>query len=154
MKKKTKISIIIIACVALIAAMGYLIIGNPVIFINNYKLASSVKSIDTKTVLLNEVVPFEWSALYTFGPYQSKREIEETIGLKSVDIKENNINEGMVHLLFVNDNKVVASVLGYSSNLGYNIDFTSKDIWKITFAENAQFTVSENEGTIILHYAK
>lgn len=154
MKKKTKASIIILACIALIAVMGYLIIGNPFIFINNQKLENEVKSIDREIVQLNDVVPFEWDTLYTFGPYQSKEEIEEIVGFKSADIKENNINEGMVHLLFVNDNKVVASILGYASNLGYSIDFTSKDGWKVTFAENAQFNITKVDGITTLTYAK
>lgn len=154
MKKKTKASIIILACIALIAVIGYLIIDNPFIFINNQKLENEVKSIDREIVQLNDVVPFEWDILYTFGPYQSKEEIEEIVGFKSADIKENTINEGMVHLLFVKDDKVVASILGYGSNLGYSIDFTSKDGLKVTFAENAQFNITKVDGITTLTYAK
>ena len=154
MKKKTKASIIILACIALIAVMGYLFIGNPFIFINNQKLENEVGAIDREIVQLNDVVPFEWDTLYTFEPYQSKEEIEEIVGFKSTDIKENNINEGMVHLLFVNDNKVVASILGYASNLGYSIDFRSKDGWKVTFSENAQFNITKIDGITTLTYAK
>ena len=153
MKKETKASIIILTCIALIAFIG-LMISNPFVSINNHKLASSLKSIDRETVSLNDVVPFEWDTLYTFGPYQSKKEIEKTIGFKSADIKENNINEGMVHLLFVKGDKVVASILGYGKNLGYNIDFTSKEGWNVTFAEGAQFNVTRVDGITTLTYAK
>jgi len=134
MKKKTKIAIIILSCIILLAMAGYIVIDNPVIFINNNKLEHSIKSIDVEVIKLNEVVPFDWDAVYTFEPYASKESIEKIVGFKSADIKENYINEGMVHLLFVKDKKVVTSILGYSENLGYRIDFSTK----ITFAENAQ----------------
>ena len=59
---------------------------------------------------------------------------------------ENNINEGMVHLLFVKDKKVVASILGYSKNLGYCLAFANK----ISFDENAQFNVTISDGVVKL----
>nr|WP_312580094.1 hypothetical protein [Sedimentibacter sp.] len=148
MKKKTKIAIIILSCIILVAIAGYLAIGNPVILISNNKLENSIKSIDAEIIKLNEVVPFDWDIVYTFGPYASKESIEKIVGFKSDDIKENYINEGMVHLLFVKDKKVVASILGYSENLGYRIDFPSK----VTFTENAQFNVTISDGVVILTY--
>lgn len=150
MKKKTKIAIIILFCIVLVAIAGYLAIGNPVIFINNNKLENSIKSIDADAVKLNEVIPFDWDVVYTFEPYANKETIEEIVGFKSADIKENNINEGMVHLIFVQDEKVVASILGYSENLGYRLDFPSK----VTFSENAQFNVTTSDGIVILTYTK
>lgn len=155
MKKKTKTLIYVLACIILIAAVGYLIIGNPFVFINNLKLKNSICSFDDdKNVSLNEVIPFEWDTLYTFEPYQSKAEIAENIGFQSNDIKENNANEGMVHLLFVKNNKVVASILGYSSSLGYNIDFASKENMKVTYAENAQFAITKVDQITTLTYIK
>ena len=138
MKKRNKIIITIIFSTILVAILGYLVVGNPVVLINNHKLENSIKSIQSDNIKLNEVVPFDWDIVYTFEPYTSKENIEEIIGFKSSAIKENNINEGMVHLLFVKGEKVVASILGYSTNLGYSLDLTSK----ITFVENAQFNVS------------
>ena len=147
MKRKTKAWILVLMCIVLIVVMGYLVIGSPFVFINNQKLKKSIDSLDdNKIVSLNEVIPFEWDFLYTFEPYQSKAEIAEIIGFQSNDIKENNINEGMVHLLFVKNDKVVASILSYSSNLGYNIDFTSKENLKVAYAENAQFSVTKEDG--------
>lgn len=84
----------------------------------------------------------------------NKAKIAEIIGFQSNDIKENNINEGMVHLLFVKNDKVVASILGYSSNLGYNIDFASKENLNVTYAENAQFAMTKIDGTTTLTYIK
>ena len=154
MKRKTKIAIIILTCITLVGVAGYMIIGNPAVFINNNKLGNSIQSIDNPTIQLNNVIPFEWDVFYTFGPYLGKEAIEEIIGFQSADIKENNINEGMEHLLFVKDDKVVASILGYTSDLGYSINLTSKEGGQVTFAENAQFDVKREDGVITLTYAK
>ena len=150
MTKKTKITTIILSCACLVVIAGYLVIGNPAVFLNNHKLEKSVKSINSDTVKLNDIVPFDWDTVYTFEPYSSKESIEEVIGFKSADIKENNINEGLVHLLFVKDKKVVASILGYSTDLGYRIDFPSE----VTFAENAQFNVTFADDITTLTYTK
>ena len=148
MKKRNKFTITIIFSTILVAILGYLVVGNPVVLINNYKLENSIKSIQSDNIKLNEVVPFDWDIVYTFEPYTPKENIEEIIGFKSSSIKENNINEGMVHLLFVKGEKVVASILGYSTNLGYRLDFPSK----VTFVENAQFKVSIIDNIVTLKY--
>ena len=135
--------------------IGWRVAGSPAVLINNWKLKQSVNSLKEGTsVFLNEVVPFRWDTLYTFGPYESREEIAKKIGFQSPDIKENNVNEGMVHLLFVRDHSVEASVLGYGSNLGYMIDFTSKEDYKITYDENARFTVNKKDGITELSYIK
>lgn len=154
MRKKSKSPIIALASIALIGVLAYLLIGNPVVFINNKKLGNSLQTIDREMVQLNDVIPFVWDTLYTFEPYQSKEELEKIVGFKSADIKENNINEGMVHLLFVKDKNVVASILGYSNNLGYSIDFPSNGGWKVTFAENVHFKVAKVDGITTLTYVK
>lgn len=150
MKRKSKLRAIIFLLIALIAITGYLVIGNPLVPINNQKLVNSINSINSDVVQINEIVPFDWDIVYTFEPYSSKESIEEIVGFKSADIKANNINEGMVHLLFVKGRKVVASVLGYSANLGYHINFSSK----ITFSENAKFNVTIADEIITLSYQK
>lgn len=148
MRQRNKIAIIIVLGMILVALIGYLVIGNPIVLINNKKLENSIKAIRSDTIKLNEVVPFDWDIVYTFEPYTSKESIEEIVGFKSIDIKENNINEGMVHLLFVKGEKVVASILGYSTNLGYRLDFPLK----ITFSENAKFNVSIIDNIVTLEY--
>lgn len=145
---KKKIMTRITAAVALIS-IGWILIGNPIVTYNNYRLKRAVVSAaHQETVEINEIVPFDWDAVYTFSPYADKAEIEKTIGFHSTSVKENNINEGMVHLLFVKDQKVMASVLGYGDHLGYRIDFPSK----VTFSENALFHVSILDGTVTLTY--
>lgn len=154
MKNKRKVSIVVLTCIILIGLVGYLTVKNPIILINNQKLANAIRSVDTQTVYLNDIVPFEWGKLYALKAYSSKEEIEDMIGFKSADIKENNINESMVHLLFVKGSKVVASVLGYDSNLGYTMNFADKDGRQITFEENALFEVTSAEDIVRLTYTK
>ncbi len=145
----------LIICGAFLTGTIFFIIGNPVIFLNNQKLKQAVCSLKSgEIVSLNETVPFAWDVLYTFEPYQSRAEIEQIIGFRSNDIQENNVNEGMVHLLFVKGHTVAASVLGYSGNLGYDIDFAAKKNQCIDYAEYAYFAVTETDGITLLKYCK
>lgn len=135
----------IIAVTIVILAISYYIIGNPFIAYNNYQLKQSIRTISKTEVTLNEVVPFEWDAVYTFTPYASRSEIEEIIGFKSNAIKET-INEGMVQLLFVKGGHVVGSVCGYADNLGYSIYFGDK----VEFEEKTLFDVCIQDDIIYL----
>lgn len=147
--KSKKIIVIIIALIIIIG-VTYLIIVNPIVSYNNRQLQRAITSVLTNSVEINKVVPFDWDVVYTFEPYASKEQIEQIIGFKSLDIQENQINEGMVHLLFVRDKKVVASVLDYAENLGYILDFSEK----LNFADSAIFDVTHTDGIIVLSYVK
>ena len=140
MKKKIVWAVVFIAmCVA--------VFGSPVIRINNHRLKKAVTALEAgQTVTLNEVVPFEWDAVYTFSPYTSEEDIEKTIGFKSRDIVANNVNEGMTHLIFTKGEKVKAAVLGYPTALGYRIDFFKK----VSYDRNILFTVAEKNDFIEL----
>ena len=129
-------------------------IDNLFICLNNYKLSQSLRDIQTELISLNDVVPFEWDTLYTFAPYASKEEIENLIGFKSSAVKDNHISEGMVHLLFVNHDNVVASILGYQDNLGYCLDFMAKESWHIHYEDHATFDVLQADDIVKLTYAE
>ena len=129
---------------------GLWLLDSLVVLVNNARLKRAVREVREDTVQLNELVPFEWDAVYTFGPYETKEEITRRIGFRDRSIKENWINEGMVHLLFVKGQRVQASVLGYPENLGYSIDFTIREGWKITRTENAAFAVTRKDGITAL----
>jgi len=140
MKKKIAWAVVfVVICISLF--------GNPVVKYNNHRLKKAVTALEAgQPVTLNEVVPFGWDTAYTFSPYTSEQEIEEIIGFKSRSIVANNINEGMVHLIFVKGEKVQAAVLGYADALGYYIDFFPK----VEYGENAQFTVTKSREFIHL----
>lgn len=95
---------------------------------------------------LNAVVPFAWDAVYTFPPYTGKEDIEAAIGFRSNRICET-VSEGMVQLVFVKGKRIAAMVCGYPDALGYDVDFTGK----ITFAEQAVFTVSRKGDVVCLN---
>ncbi|MCG8482409.1 MAG: hypothetical protein MJA31_03795 [Clostridia bacterium] len=109
-------------------------------FINN------VKSLENGAeVMLKEVAPFEWDMAYSFYPYTSKEEIQETIGFKA-NISET-VSEGMPHLIFVKDKKVVCEIIGYPSNLGINIDYFSNGI---NVNDNIVFKAEKNTDFVCL----
>ena len=122
---------------ALLAVMRALIFINPSEKNYDNELENAVKSISSEQVNINSVIPFEWDAIYSFPAYTDKNTIEKEIGIKSRKIMANDINEGMVHLIFVNDDEVLTTILGYSDNLGYDIVFGHK----ITYDEDAVFNV-------------
>ena len=54
----------------------YLIFGDPRIYFNNAKLEKTLSALDCDSITLEEIVPFEWTTVYTFDPYTSKERIE------------------------------------------------------------------------------
>lgn len=114
---KKMITITIVALVLL----GWLLVGNPAAALRRYRLKQAVSQLETgELVTLDALVPFDWEKVYTFPPYTSKAQMEETIGFKSDSIQET-VSEGMVQLLFVNKNTVTACICGYADALGYSI---------------------------------
>lgn len=135
-----------IVAIFLLLALGYSLIGNPAIAYRNYRLKNAILSVGSgEAVTLNDITPYKWDTVYTFEPYTSRQAIEEIIGFKSRYVKET-VSEGMVQLLFVKGDSVVASVCGYADNLGYQVEFNGA----IDYAEEAKFSVSKNEGIVAL----
>lgn len=146
--------------VLLIAMLAWYVFSDPMVSLNNRMLQKEIKALpeETTEVALNDLVPFEWDELYTFAPYTTKEEIEQTIGLQSRAI-EAATSEGMVQLIFVNGSreKVMASVCALPDALGYQFDFSQAtwdgDYCKLTPADNAVFTKSNRmDGGIVLQY--
>ncbi|MDF2546164.1 MAG: lipoprotein [Anaerosolibacter sp.] len=152
---KKKIIILGLVAIAIVIALIVAVIGNPIVYHNNQKLKESVLSLELGSVSLNNVVPFDWDAVYTFDPYTSKSEIEDVLGFESSDIKET-VNEGMVQLIFVRDQKIVSSVCGYAYRLGYDIHLTtgSSNYQKISYDDKAMFTVERKLDIIWLTHIK
>ena len=137
------------AAALLILLVIYALIGNPIVFWHNRALEHSLCSLeDGITVTLNETVPFEWEAVYTFDPYTSKSEMERIIGISSSSIRET-VSEGMVQLIFVNRGRVTASVCGYASNLGYDV-YLGRSGRPLTIGEEMKFSVACGDGIVRL----
>lgn len=140
--KKRKLVLLLIILVLL--SVGLLTAYKPRITVNNIKLKKALTGVsDVERVSLDEVVPFKWDKVYTFAPYTSKEEIEETIGLSSSAITET-VNEGMVQLIFVKGDKIVASVCGYAESLGYSVQF--EDV--VEYGEGTKFEVEYADNVI------
>ena len=119
--------------------LGYLIIGNPIVAYHNYQLKKAVLSAkNERKVTLNEIVPFKWDKVYTFGPYTTKSFIEDEIGIKSNSIHDSD-SDIDVYVIFVNKNKVTASVCSLLWDLCYDIQFDGC----VTYDENAVFSVEK-----------
>ena len=133
---------------------------------NNEKIQYSILSqkIDENgtELVLNDVVPFDWDKLYTFEPYTPKEEIENIIGFKSKYICQK-IDESMIQLIFIKDNKVIANICDYPDNLSYSLKFYEKGekniiensleskYNKISKYEKAKFKIYKNKDNNIIY---
>lgn len=133
------------AVLLVLAALFWLLFGNPVILWHNKQLKESITGVTAETVTLNEVVPFRWDEVYTFSPYTSRERMEEVMGVRSSSIKET-VNEGMTQLIFLEGDRVTASVCGYPSNLGYRVEFFDRIDWE----DQTLFQVTDGGGLVSL----
>lgn len=144
--RRKKAAVLALAMLAL-CAVGYAVVKNPAVALHNRQVKAAFTAVeDGETVTLNGTIPFAWDRVYTVGPYAQREEIAQMIGFDSPEIKENNISEGMVHLLFVKDGKVTASILGAGGALGFRIEFPSV----VTFEEKTPFLASKADGVVTL----
>lgn len=146
MKRSLKILVSLLLLIIFCIGIFWFTFGSPLVFYHNHILQEKICEITQETVTLNELVPFDWDKVYSFPAYMPKEEIENQIGFRSPSIKENNINEGMVHLIFVKDEHVEASILGYPENLGYAIDFPDC----VEYKDNIVFSVEKQNGVVRL----
>lgn len=118
---------------AVLAALcGILILAGVVVALfinplrtNNREFSQAMKELGNlgagTQVRFSDITPFEWDKVYNFDPYVSKEEIEKTIGVEDRRIQETT-SEGMEQLIFIKDGRLVCSVTGYSSSLGWFVD--------------------------------
>lgn len=147
MKKRLKSGVLAV----LLAAVLILLAENGAAHCNGRRLKAALEDIRTDTVLLNQVVPFDWDAVYTFSPYTPVEEMEAAMGLQSRLLRQT-VSENMVQLIFVRGNRVVCNVQGYPDALGYQIRLSR---WGsrgavLTCRENARFSVSRSGGVVEL----
>ena len=137
----------------------YLIFGDPRIYINNSKLEDTFTDLTTDSVTLEEIVPFEWTTVYTFDPYTSIDRIEWITGSKSPVLKES-VSEGMTHFVFMNRGRVMASVCAYPSGIGYSLyfsggnntyyDYPDGGYSHIEYGDQVEFEVTQDDGIVRL----
>ena len=147
-----------IVLVLLIVLGGlYLYFGAPYIYLNNRKLKTTITSLDCNSAILEDIVPFEWTMVYTFGPYTSKDCMKRIVGVQSPALRES-ISEGMIDVVFTDRRRVVASVCGYPENLGYDLKISGeKAMYQgggctyLEYGDQAVFKVTKEDGLVRLY---
>jgi len=146
--------------ILLVLFVLYLIFGDPRIYANNKKLKESLTAISSDSVILEDVVPFEWTTVYTFDPYTSIDRIKKVTGSKSPALKES-VSEGMTHFVFMNRGSVAASVCAHPSGLGYSLSFSGGKYTyydyrdggysHIEYGDQTEFDITREDGIVRLY---
>ena len=144
---------------ALLMVLGglYLHFGAPYIYLNNSKLKTTITSLDCDSTVLEDIVPFEWTMVYTFGPYTSKDCMKRIVGAQSPALRES-ISEGMIDVVFTDRRRVVASVCAYPENLGYDLKISGEKAMYpgggctyLEYGDQAVFKVTKEDGLVRLY---
>ena len=128
----------------LLSVVGYTFFGSPVEMYRRGELRKAMSAVEDGEVTLNEIVPFAWDSVYSFGPYTTQEQMEEIMGISARRLEESP-SEGMVQLVFVNGGQIVCGVCGYISKEGYSVSFDEK----INFADNVVFRAKRDADGIL-----
>ena len=130
------------------------------VYFNNAKLEKTLTALECDSITLEEIVPFEWTTVYTFDLYTSKERIERVVGSKSPALKES-VSEGMNHVVFINRGRVVASVCTHPASTGYYLSFTGGEntyysysdggYSHIEYGDEIVFEVMQDDGFVRLY---
>lgn len=150
----------IFTAVMITAALLSLLLGNPMVYVNNARLKAALADLPQDTVTLEEAVPFHWTTVFTFDPYTPLSVIREVTGSDSPALKES-VSEGMTHLVFVHNGRVVCSVCAYPQSVGYDVAFhsgpsttcpcLSGGYSRLDYGDGAAFTVTQENGFVRLN---
>lgn len=144
-----------IAAAGLLAviALAWSLIGSPVVLWHNHQLKAALTGLTDTAITLEQAVPFSWDEVYTFAPYTSVEEIQQTIGAASFNLKEA-AGEGMLQLVFLDGGAVTAAVCADPARLGYDVDLAGAAGGslpaKLTHGENVSFAVERADGIVRL----
>lgn len=145
--------------IILLAVLFSLLMRDSIVYVNNARLKTAMRSLPQSTATLEEAVPFQWTAVYTFSPYTPLEVIREVTGSDSPALKES-VSEGMTQLVFVNKDRVVSSVCAYPENIGYAVSFygvaskhseSDGGYFRINYGDGTAFTVTQDNGVVRLN---
>ena len=128
----------------LLSVLGYAFLGSPAEWYRRRALRQAMAEVEDGVVTLNEIVPFSWDSVYSFGPYTTQEQMEEIMGISALRLEESP-SEGMVQLVFVNGGQIVCGICGYISKEGYSVSFDEK----INFADNVVFRAKRDADGIL-----
>ena len=155
-KMVSRVHSIVLVLVMVLGGL-YLHFGAPYIYLNNSKLKTTITSLDCDSTVLEDIVPFEWTMVYTFGPYTSKDCMKRIVGAQSPALRES-ISEGMIDVVFTDRRRVVASVCAYPENLGYDLKISGEKAMYpgggctyLEYGDQAVFKVTKEDGLVRLY---
>lgn len=147
-----------ILAVTLFFCLLYHIFGSPFTLINNARLEKSLKNVTGETVFLEDVVPFQWTSVFTFDPYTPLNVIQKATGSKSPSL-DTGVSEGMINVVFMNGPFVAASVYAYPSSVGYALWiengadthhlYPDGGYDRISYGDYVEFTVEQQESHLL-----
>ena len=120
---------LIIIVIAIITTATQIIEYNSLVSKNTRQLERSLISKNIADGKVSNLIGFNYDKMYVFEPYQSVDKMEKQIGFKYSKLQEG-IDEGIINILFVKDNKAIAYLFGYSVNNGYFIKIPSGEYTK------------------------
>ena len=149
MKRRKRIFVLLLV---LMSIAYYLLFGSPLVDWRNAKLAEATQTIGSEPITLEELVPFEWDAVYIFAPYTPKETIAETLGFFSVEINES-WTESANWYYFVKGNRIVSNP--ENSSLGCYISLPNhregRSIGSVHYGDHIRFAIKDNpNGRLIL----
>lgn len=104
-------------------------------------LSENITSGRSENGNLKDLITLDYDKMYVFGPYQPIDEMEKQIGFKYSKLKEG-LNEGIVNILLVKDNKAIAYLFGYPSDTGYYLEIPSGEYTKSQI-DRMTYTITE-----------
>lgn len=141
--KKTE-AVAMVTTVIVCCAVGFFALANPhTAKVNGRELGSVLSQYNDKIVALNDMVTFDYDYVIQFPPYADLKSMEKMLGFNCSFLIES-VNEGMMNILFVKNNKAVCYIYGYGEN--HNFYLSLPDGIKIQKKDLGTFFVSTTNG--------
>jgi len=158
LKKFLKLTFSVIVIIVVLAMFVKLIDYNSLVSKNTRYLEKNLsENVKITNGNVKDFITFDYDKMYVFEPYQSIEEMERQIGFKYHKLKQG-VSEGMLNILFVKDNRAIAYLYGYPSNIGYYIniqsgEYNKADIDYMTYTvEEREFGNSSGSPRTYMHY--
>lgn len=149
MRKKVQFIIISLILLISVVSITYIVNWNSKLNVNTRYLENKLTHTQNHGQV-KDLIDINYDKVYVFQPYQPKESMESLIGFKCHILKET-ISEGMMNILFVENNSPVAYLYGYGANTGYYLDipvgtYTKSDLDAMNYTVT-NYEVGNSAGT-------
>ncbi len=93
-------------------------------------------------ITLDQLFPFEWDEFYSFEPYTSKTQVEDTLGFP-FDAYRSTVNEGTVFVILTKGKEVIYYASGYADF--YHYYFVNQDFQHVSMKDQQPFVIEQIE---------